>query len=307
MTMNRSVRLLLRVLAPLVGLPHGVTGCRPPEVRPRRRRAGGRSGSSRPRGCGAAAPASACGPPSERDVLVVDVADLPHGGRAVDVHLPHLARGELDLRVLALLRHELRGGAGAPHELASLALPELEVVDHGAGGDHLEGERVAGEDVRSLPRHHGLAHLHAVGSEDVALVAVPVVQERDPRGAVGVVLQGRHPRRDVPLVPPEVDHAVVPLVPAAAEPDGDAALAVPAPGLLEGLGERPLRPLLGEAVEVERRHEAAPGGRWVVLLECHRLSPPTAARRTRPSSRPSSGRRRPSSSPGGGRRAGPAA
>src|SRR5689334_15882173 len=31
---SRCVRLLARVLAPLVGLPQGVTGCRPPEVRP---------------------------------------------------------------------------------------------------------------------------------------------------------------------------------------------------------------------------------------------------------------------------------
>src|SRR5262245_40988008 len=33
-TMNLLVRLLFRVLAPLVGLPHGVTGCLPPEVFP---------------------------------------------------------------------------------------------------------------------------------------------------------------------------------------------------------------------------------------------------------------------------------
>src|SRR6184192_2106078 len=32
--MSLSVALLLRVLRPLVGLPHGVTGWRPPEVRP---------------------------------------------------------------------------------------------------------------------------------------------------------------------------------------------------------------------------------------------------------------------------------
>src|SRR5581483_12156589 len=32
--MNLVVRLLTRVLAPLVGLPHGVTGWRPPLVRP---------------------------------------------------------------------------------------------------------------------------------------------------------------------------------------------------------------------------------------------------------------------------------
>src|SRR6266480_5908761 len=34
LTMNFDVRLLLRVFAPLVGLPHGVTGWRPPEVLP---------------------------------------------------------------------------------------------------------------------------------------------------------------------------------------------------------------------------------------------------------------------------------
>src|SRR5262245_21418922 len=33
-TINLCVDLLLRVFLPLVGLPHGVTGWRPPEVRP---------------------------------------------------------------------------------------------------------------------------------------------------------------------------------------------------------------------------------------------------------------------------------
>src|ERR1700735_813241 len=33
-TINLSVRLLLRVLYPRVGWPHGVTGCLPPEVLP---------------------------------------------------------------------------------------------------------------------------------------------------------------------------------------------------------------------------------------------------------------------------------
>src|SRR5206468_9495155 len=34
LTMNFCVRLLFRVLKPLVGMPQGVTGCRPPEVLP---------------------------------------------------------------------------------------------------------------------------------------------------------------------------------------------------------------------------------------------------------------------------------
>src|SRR5207247_1622586 len=50
------------------------------------------------------------------DVLVLEVADLPDGGAAGEAHAPQLARGELHEGVVALLRHELDGGARAAAE-----------------------------------------------------------------------------------------------------------------------------------------------------------------------------------------------
>src|SRR2546422_4809172 len=75
---------------------------------------------------------------ADGDVLVVEVAHLADGGQALEVDLAHLSRGELDLGVIALLGHELGGSTGAAHHLPALALAQLDVVDHGAGGDELE-------------------------------------------------------------------------------------------------------------------------------------------------------------------------
>src|SRR3989304_775158 len=50
------------------------------------------------------------------------------------------------------------------------------------------------------------SHRPAAGSQDVALLAVGVVQQRDARAPIRVVLDVRHPGRDPVLVPAEVDH-----------------------------------------------------------------------------------------------------
>src|SRR5262249_61933511 len=169
-----------------------------------------------------------------------EVPGLADGGEAVGVALAVLAGGTLDLGVLAFLGHELGRRARAANHLPTLALPEFDVVDHRARGDRLQGEAVAGEDVGALAREDGLADLHPLRPEDVALLAVRVVQEREAGRAVRVVLDGRHLGRDVRLVAAEIHEAVAALVAAAPEPDGRVALAVASARALLGLGEGPL-------------------------------------------------------------------
>src|SRR5262245_42072913 len=64
----------------------------------------------------------------DRDVLVVEVADLADGGEAVHVDQPDLAGGQLDVGHLAFLGDQLSPGARAPAELPALARLELHVV-----------------------------------------------------------------------------------------------------------------------------------------------------------------------------------
>src|SRR5262245_50554098 len=58
---------------------------------------------------------------ADRDVLVIEIADLADRRHAVELHLADLAGRELQVRVVAFLGQELGKRARAPAELATLA------------------------------------------------------------------------------------------------------------------------------------------------------------------------------------------
>ena len=121
--------------------------------------------------------------------------------------------------------------------------------------------------------HNRVAHLQAVRLEDVALLAVGVLDEGDSRRPVRVVLDGDHLPGDVALVALEVDHAVVPLVPAAAPSGRQLAVVVPAARLAQRLGQRLVRLGGGDLLEHLHRLEAAAGGRRLVFANRHVTDP----------------------------------
>src|SRR5207342_857977 len=125
-------------------------------------------------------------------------------------------------------------GAGGAGHLAALAGAQLDVVDHGADRDVAQGQGVAGPDVGTLAAHQPVADLHVPGGEDVALLAVLVVEQGDAAGAVGVVLDRRHLGAHAVLGALEVDQAVLALVLAAAVAGGRAALGVASAGARAG-------------------------------------------------------------------------
>src|SRR5690606_3757734 len=153
------------------------------------------------------------------DVRVLDVAHLADGGAAAHVDVADLPGRHAQLRVGAVLRHELHARTGRPRDLGAAAGAELDRVDHGAGGDVAQRQVVADLDVGARTRLHDVALLQPGRRDDVALLAVGVVQQRDAAGAVRVVLDVRDLRRDAVLVvAPEVDHAVGALVATALVP-----------------------------------------------------------------------------------------
>src|SRR6266545_6159303 len=65
-------------------------------------------------------PAAAAGF-ANRDVLVIEIADLADRGEALHVDLADLARRHLDRRVGAFLRHELHRRSGAASDLTAFS------------------------------------------------------------------------------------------------------------------------------------------------------------------------------------------
>src|SRR6478736_6456763 len=208
------------------------------------------------------------------DVRLLGVADLADGRAAARIDVADLAGGQTQLGVGAVLRHEANRHTGRARDLRAAAGAELDRVDHGTGGDVLQRQVVAGLDVGRGARLDDVALLQLVRGEDVALLAVEVVQQRDARGAVGVVLDVSDLGVDAVLVvTTEVDDAVLTLVATTDVTRGDAALVVAATGLAERAEERLLRRRSGDLGEVGHRRAAATRGRGLVLANSHISSP----------------------------------
>ena len=103
------------------------------------------------------------------------------------------------------------------------------------------------------------------GGEDVALLAVGVVQQGDVAAAVRVVLDRRDLGRHAVLEALEVDLAVAALGAAAAVAGGDAAVDVAAAGLAQALGQLALRARRRSAARAAGRSRSGARG-WSVLF-----------------------------------------
>src|SRR4051812_25347364 len=193
---------------------------------------------------------------AQADVLVFEIRDLANGGSAQHVDLANLAARQFDLRVGAVFCHQLSRGAGGANHLAALTFAHLDVVNHRAGRDITERQAIAGANVREAATDHGVALLQAVWSEDVGLLAVGIVQERDARGAVGIVFDLRDASRDADLGALEIDDAVALLVTTATEARGDAPVVVAATRVVLALGQFLERDIGGDLCEITDSVEA---------------------------------------------------
>src|SRR5262249_38784580 len=139
-----------------------------------------------------------------------------------------------------------------------------------AGRDVAQRQAVPGLDVGARAVLHPVALLEAGGREYVALLAVRVVQQRDPRGPVRVVLEVRDLGRDAVLVrPAEVDYPVGALVPPPRVPGGDPAVPVAAAVAVQRLDERLLRLASRDLGEVRAGRAPPAGGSRLVPADSH--------------------------------------
>src|SRR5450432_178325 len=204
------------------------------------------------------------------DAAVLDVADLPDGGAALEVDAPGLARRQPQLAPVAFLGHLQGAGARRAADLRAARDLELDVVDRGAERHEPQRQVVPRLDIGVARGEDHVADLEAVGAEDVTLLAVGVVQQGDARRAVGIVLDGGHRGGDAQLVATEIDEPEAPLVTAAAETRGDAAVVIAAAGPGDRGGERLFRMVpLRQLGEVGRHAAAASGGGGVMWTKTH--------------------------------------
>lgn len=141
-------------------------------------------------------------------VLVSEVADLANGSPALLVHVAKFTRGQAEKDMLALLGHDLSVAPGAAAQLAASSGGKLDVVDPSSQRNRHQPHGVAWLDVRIITRDDGVAHLEVDRVQDVPLLAVHEVDQRDASGAVRIVLDRRDLAGNTDLVTLEVDDPV---------------------------------------------------------------------------------------------------
>src|SRR6185312_15277182 len=161
------------------------------------------------------------------DVRLLGIADLADGGAAAHVDAADLTAGHTQRGVGAFLTEQLDARSRGPGQLGAATWPQLDGVDDGTGRDVAQRQVVTGLDVGVGAGLNDVSLLQTMGGDDVALLAIQVVQQRNVGGPVGVVLDVSDLGVDAVLVvPTEVDHAVCALVPTALVPGGDSTVRV---------------------------------------------------------------------------------
>ena len=202
-------------------------------------------------------------------VRMIRVTNNADGSLAVQTDVTQLTGGQTNHCLAAFLSHQLSADACGTNQLCALARVQLDVVDHGTNRNVLNRQAVAGLDVGILGRNDLVADLQALGSEDICLLAVLVLNESDVSGTVRIILQGLNLGINVELLTLEVNDTVLLLVAAADVANGDAAVAVAASGLLD-LFEKALLGLhLRQTLVGKHSHISARGRRRVESLDSH--------------------------------------
>src|SRR5579885_1215336 len=206
---------------------------------------------------------------ADRNILVVEIANLADRRAAFREHHPLLARRQLEQGELALFGHQLGLGPGAARHLRSRPGFELDRMDEGADRDMLETQGVARLDIGVGAGLDLLADLEPLRREDIALVAVGIMQQGQVGRAVGIVLERRHHRRHAVAVAFEIDDPQAPLMPAAAMARGHAAEVVAAAGFLDRREQAFFGRLFGQPGKIRDLHEALARGTGIELYYRH--------------------------------------
>src|SRR3954469_19462301 len=204
------------------------------------------------------------------DVRLLGVPPLADGRATAHVDVADLARRHAQLRQPALTGDQLDAGTRGTGDLGATAGTELDGVNHRADRDVPQRQVVAGLDVGRGTALDGVALLEPGRRDDVPLLAVGVVQQRDPRGAVRVVLDVRHLGRHAVLVgPTEVDEPVGALVTAALVASGDLAVDVASTAAVQRPDQRLLGVVACHLSKVGDACASTPRRRRLVLADSH--------------------------------------
>ena len=151
----------------------------------------------------------------------------------------------------------------------------------GSGRNEAERQRISRQDIGAFTGLHRHADLKTHRVQDVTLLTIGVVQQRQACRAVGIVFDRRDSRGNAFFLAPEIHRAILLLVPSAAMPDGQLAVRIPPTGAFLWLKQCLFRRLLGDFALIQNGNKTPGTGIGIKAFQWHRSLPSCGPRNPR--------------------------
>ena len=159
-------------------------------------------------------------PPIDLSILLATTPPLVDAAEFTGRQLQH--------RTTTFLTHQLNRCSGATGQLATLAWFHLNVVQQGTDTNLFQRQRIARTNISIGTGHHHITRSKTLGSKNVPLVSIVVVNQGDMSGPVGVIFDARNFTGNVEIVTLEINHTIQTLVATAAMEGSNATIVVAA-------------------------------------------------------------------------------
>src|SRR5205823_12798709 len=116
------------------------------------------------------------------------ISHLTDRGHTVGVNQPDLSGGEADMSPVLGFSQQLRTLTGTSNKLSTVSRSQLDGVNDRASRDIDERQSISRQNFRPRPAGNACPHLELAGSQNVALLAVLILKQRDARRPIRVVL-----------------------------------------------------------------------------------------------------------------------
>ena len=200
---------------------------------------------------------------------MIDVGDLADSGEAGFRDIANFAARELDLAELAVLGDQFGTGTSGTSDLGALARLHLDVVDDGVQRDVAQRNGVTHAELGTFARLQHVADLDTGRGDDVAALAVLVLDQGDAGGAVRIVFDCLDDAGDASELTLEVDQAVQLLVATAATAGSDFTGVVAAGATLDTFGKRLVRLFRSDFLAVTDLLVAQRRGKRAIRFQTH--------------------------------------
>ena len=210
-------------------------------------------------------------------IHVIDIGNLTHDGEAFFRNVANFATRELDLAELAVFSDEFCTCTCGTSDLSALARFHFDVVDNGVQRDVAERNSVTHAEFGAFAGIQHVTNLDFGRGDDVAALAVLVLDQSDTSRTVRIVFDRFNGAGDACKLALEVDDTIQFLVTTTATAGGDFTGVVTAGATLDAFGERLVRLVRSDFLAVTNLLVAQRRGKRAIRLQTHDYTPSNSA------------------------------